>query len=84
VQVTEKLAVALARVSDAEARVVATLLEGFSIRCWIRRPLPATLFPLPVMPATLLVPESCLAEAETLIRTHLWQPRLIYSRGREL
>jgi hypothetical protein len=84
VEVAEKLAVALARVSDAEARVVATLLEGFSIRCWIRSPLPAAIFPLPVLPATLLVPESRLAEAEKLIRTYLWQPRLVYSRGREI
>lgn len=82
-QVYERMAVALSRVSDVEARVVATLLEGFSIRCMIKNPLPHSLYPLPFQEATLLVPESRLSEASELIESFLWHPRLVYSKDRE-
>lgn len=78
------MAVALRTGSDVEARVVASLLHGYDIRCVIRGSLSSSIYPLGYHEADLLVPESQLAEAERLIRTHRAHLRLVYSRGREL
>ncbi len=79
-----KMAVALRTTSDVEARVVAALLDAYSIRCRINSPLPSSIYPLRfhcLREAALLVPESQLAEAERLISSHRGHLSLVYSRG---
>lgn len=81
----ENMAVALRTVSDVEARVVAALLDGYRIRCRILGSLPSSIYPLGfhwLREATLLVPESQLAEAQRLIRSHRGHLTLVYSRER--
>ncbi|MFQ5793027.1 MAG: putative signal transducing protein [Acidobacteriota bacterium] len=82
-EVYEKMAVALRTASDVEARVVAALLDGYRIPCLITGSLPYSIYPLGFRDTNLLVPESQLAEAESLIRSHRAQLRLVYSRGRD-
>jgi Putative prokaryotic signal transducing protein len=77
------MAVALRTNSEVEARVVAALLDGYSIRCWIHSSLPSSIYPLRfhgLEDAALLVPESQLAEAEHLIGSHRSHLSLVYSR----
>lgn len=79
----QKMAVALRTTSEIEARVVAALLDGYSIRCRIHSSLPSSIYPLRfhgLGEATLLVPETQLAEAERLIGSHRTHLRLVYSR----
>ncbi len=78
-----KMTVALRTTSDVEARVVASLLDGYSIRCRIHSPLPSSIYPLRfhcLREAALLVPESQLAEAKRLISSHRGHLSLVYSR----
>ena len=82
----QKMAVALRTTSDVEARVVAALLDGYSIPCRIQSSLPYSIYPVRfhcLPEAALLVPESQLAEAERLIRSHRGHLRLVYSRRRD-
>ena len=80
----QKMAVVLQTVSDVDARVVAALLAAYRIRCRIHGSLPSSIYPLGfhwLREASLLVPESQLAEAERLISSHRGHLTLVHSRG---